>query len=266
MDTYLTTLDEVLDAAGDVLCRYYGESSLAVETKTSNTDLVTRADKESEATIKKILRERYPTHEILAEESGLDSLSCSEFRWVIDPLDGTTNFAHGVPIFAVSIALQSGTEIIAAGVLNPITKEKFLAEKGGGATLNGKPIHVSAVESLSRSLLVTGFPYADRQILHSCLREIAFFLGKVHGVLRLGAAALDLCYVACGRLEVFWQRNLHPWDTAAGWLIAEEAGGKVSDFSGRQFSPYKAELVCSNGKVHAEFLQWLRRAHEEPVF
>lgn len=257
---YIRVLNEALDAGGQVLKRYYGCVD-SYDTKSSERDLVTVADRSSEQAIRRVIRAYYPDHEILGEEQGLDTAGQAEFRWIIDPLDGTTNFAHGVPIFAVSIAMEHRGEIVVGGVYNPVTDEKFLAERGSGAQLNGDSIRVSHVSNLSQSLLVTGFPHSSREVLELCLRELSFFLGKVHGVLRLGAAALDMCFVACGRLEVFWQRNLNPWDTAAGSLIATEAGGMVTDFHGHKFSPYGKELVCSNGSVHAEFLQWLSEAH-----
>ncbi len=260
MSEFVDVLDRALDAGGNALSRHFGRIE-DFGTKSSERDLVTIADQESEAAIRQAILERFPHHAILGEEQGLIGGRDSEFRWIVDPLDGTTNYAHSVPICAVSIALERGAEVVAAGVFNPILKEKFLAERGAGATLNGTPIRVSNVGDLRRSLLVTGFPHSNRDVLQKCLHELATFLGNVHGILRLGAAALDMCFVACGRLEVFWQRNLNPWDTAAGWLIVEASGGKVTDFSGKPFSPYGKELVCSNGKVHEQFLAWLARAH-----
>ncbi len=260
---YTTILEKALTAGGEALLQYYGKLD-NFETKTSERDLVTDADRESERAVRSVIRDAFPHHEILGEEEGLETSGKGEFRWIIDPLDGTTNFAHSVPIFGVSIALEHNGEILVGGVYNPVSGETFLAEKGSGATLNGRSMHVSSVSNLSRSLLVTGFPHSDRNILQLCLQEVSYFLGRVHGILRLGAAALDMCFVACGRLEVFWQRNLNPWDTAAGWLIVEEAGGKVTDFSGSAFSPYGKELVCTNGLVHEEFLEWLRAAHDTP--
>ncbi|MGC8740527.1 MAG: inositol monophosphatase family protein [Candidatus Sumerlaeaceae bacterium] len=261
MNDYIAVLDKALNAGGEALLRYYGKLE-RYDTKSSERDLVTIADRESEAAVRAVLKGAYPLHEILGEEQGLEPAPGSDFRWIIDPLDGTTNFAHSVPIFAVSVALEHKGKICVAGVYNPVSEERFLAEAGAGATLNEKRIRVSSVGNLPRSLLVTGFPHSDRHVLQLCLREVGYFLGKVHGILRLGAAALDMCFVACGRMEVFWQRNLNPWDTAAGWLIVEEANGKVTNFSGGKFSPYEKELVCSNGLVHEEFLTWLSNAHK----
>jgi myo-inositol-1(or 4)-monophosphatase len=259
---YLQVLNEALDAGGAALVRHF-EQIDEFDTKTSERDLVTVADRESERVIRSILGGRFPDHAVLGEEQGLDGAAQAAYRWIVDPLDGTTNYAHSVPICAVSIALEHNGEIIAAGVYNPIIGEKFLAERGAGATRNGRRIRVSRVDALARSLLVTGFPYSDAKVLQQCLKEVGTFLGKVHSILRLGAAALDMCYVACGRVDVFWQRNLNPWDTAAGWLIAEEAGGRVTDFAGERFSPYRKEVVCSNGTVHQEFLDMLARARED---
>jgi myo-inositol-1(or 4)-monophosphatase len=257
---FMAVLELALDAGGEALRRHFGAID-AYDTKTSERDIVTVADRESEAAVRNVIRQYFPDHEILGEEQGLEKNSAASYRWIIDPLDGTTNFTHGVPICAVSIGLEYHGKMVVGGVYNPIQGEKFLAERGSGVFLNGRPIKVSQVPTLSRSLLVTGFPHSDPVVLRQCLQEIAYFLGKVHGVLRLGAAALDMCYVACGRLEVFWQRNLNPWDTAAGWLIVEEAGGTVTDFQNKPFSPYRKELVCSNGRVHNEFLRWLEEAH-----
>ncbi|MFO7666648.1 MAG: inositol monophosphatase family protein [Desulfobacterales bacterium] len=215
-------------------------------------DLVTESDTESERLIIETIRQVFPSHGILAEESGSDN-NGSECIWIIDPLDGTTNFAHNLGLFAVSIALSIKGDMAAGVVLNPITGELFTAVKGEGAQLNGIPIHVSETAPISESLLVTGFPYNVKDIKPL---QVRFFncLKASQGIRRLGSAALDLCYVASGRFEGFWEENLKPWDTAAGFIIVSEAGGKISDFSGNPYNIYKKEVLATNGKIHEEAL------------
>jgi myo-inositol-1(or 4)-monophosphatase len=215
-------------------------------------DLVTEADIASEKNIIDVIRSRFPDHEILAEESGLNKTGDSSCQWIIDPLDGTTNFAHQIPVFAVSIAFAVNNEIKVGIVLNPVTGELFTAVRGQGTTLNGKPIKVSEEKNLSDSLLVTGFPYAVKQVLDPIMRRFKQCVAASLGIRRLGSAALDLCFVACGRFEGFWEENLKPWDTAAGWLIAEEAGAVVTDFSGAPYTLDKKEILATNGHIHNE--------------
>ncbi len=256
MSKFLPILEEICRAAGGVLMKHYGK--LESIDKKGDVNLVTVADRESEALIKQMIHAHFPTHQILGEETGADYDGKSdEFRWVVDPLDGTTNFAHSFPQFCVSIALEQRGEVIAAGVYEPFYEEMYLACRGGGATLNGKPIGVSKVDTLAESLVVSGFPYFVRDRLDITLEWWRRFLDETHGMLRLGAAALDLCAVATGRLEVFWQEGLLPWDTAAGWLIVEEAGGRLTDFAGAQFSPYDQQVLASNGLVHNECIALL---------
>ena len=214
-------------------------------------DLLTESDIESERLIIETIRKVFPEHGILAEESGGDN-NGAECIWIIDPLDGTTNFAHNLGLFAVSIAFSIKDDITAGIVLNPITGELFTAIKGEGAELNGMPIHVSETTSLSDSLLVTGFPYNTKDIIKSLQARFFNCLNASQGIRRLGSAALDLCYVASGRFEGFWEENLKPWDTAAGFIIAREAGGRISDFSGNPYNIYKNEILATNGKIHKE--------------
>lgn len=215
-------------------------------------DLVTESDTESERLIIETIRKVFPSHGILAEESGSDN-NGAECIWIIDPLDGTTNFAHNLGLFAVSIAFSIKGDIAAGIVLNPITGELFTAVKGKGAQLNGIPIYVSETASLSESLLVTGFPYNVKDIKPL---QVRFFncVKASQGIRRLGSAALDLCFVASGRFEGFWEENLKPWDTAAGIIIASEAGGKISDFSGNPYNIYQNEILATNGTIHKEAL------------
>ena len=216
-------------------------------------DLVTDADVESEKAIIETIRSAFPDHAILAEESGLNQGE-STCRWIIDPLDGTTNFAHSIGLFAISIACEIDREIICGIVFNPVTKELFSAVKGTGADLNGRPIHVSDTVDIAESLLVTGFPYNIREILDQVMARMAGCLSASQGVRRLGSAALDLCYLACGRFDGYWEQNLKPWDTAAGWLIAEEAGARVTDFTNKAYSIEARELLATNGKIHHQML------------
>lgn len=238
---------------GEVLKANFGKKCKVQ--KKGAKDLVTESDTESERLIIETIRNVFPSHGILAEESG-SSNNGAECIWIIDPLDGTTNFAHNLGLFAVSIAFSINGDIAAGIVLNPVTGELFTAVKGEGAELNGIPIHVSETTSLSDSLLVTGFPYNVKDIKPLQAR---FFncLNASQGIRRLGSAALDLCYVASGRFEGFWEENLKPWDTAAGLIIASEAGGEISDFSGNQYNIYKNEILATNGLIHQEMIKSL---------
>jgi myo-inositol-1(or 4)-monophosphatase len=214
-------------------------------------DLVTETDRRSEAIIVGKLRKHFPTHAIIAEEGSEGAAAGAKYCWYVDPLDGTTNFVHGYPCVGISIGLLENGEPIAAAVMNPIAGELFTASKGEGAHLNGEPIHVSAVKKLSESLVVTGFPTDQRKKSINMDFYWEFTL-RSHGVRRDGSAALDLCSVACGRFEAFWEFGLKSWDTAAGMLLVSEAGGRVSDIVGGPFRPGEPELVASNGLVHGE--------------
>ncbi len=230
-------------------------SSIDIEKKGA-IDLVTAADIGSEKEIVQTIRSRFPDHAVLAEESGAAS-GDPDCRWIIDPLDGTTNFAHGLPIFAVSIAFSHHGKVKAGVVLNPVSGELFTAVKGKGAELNGRPIRVSASLRVSESLLVTGFPYNFDEIFDAVMRRFQSCLRAARGVRRLGSAALDLCYVACGRFDGFWEENLRPWDTAAGMLIVTEAGGRVTDFKGKSFAVDDREILATNGGIHQELMSLL---------
>jgi myo-inositol-1(or 4)-monophosphatase len=219
-------------------------------------NLVTDVDLASERLIREAISTYYPRHEILAEEGGL-SESGSEYRWIVDPLDGTTNYAHGYPIFCVSIALECKGEPVLGVVYDPMRDEMFTAERGAGAALNNRPIRVSKVDDLMQGLLSSGFPYDIKTSKLTNLDHWSNFALNAQALRRDGAAALDLCYVACGRFDGFWELNLSPWDTAAGTLIVTEAGGRITDFSGGPFSNYKLEVVASNGLIHDRMLEVL---------
>jgi myo-inositol-1(or 4)-monophosphatase len=228
-------------------------------------NLVTEADVASERHIKDLILTHHPSHRILAEESGAShaDASASDYCWVIDPLDGTTNFAHGLPCYAVSIGLEYKGEMVAGVIYDPTRGEMFAAERGAGATLNGERIKVSDVDSLEQALLVTGFPYDVRERMSTYLPAWRLFLEHAQGVRRLGAAAVDIAYVACGRFEGFWELGLHAWDCAAGWVIVEEAGGRVTKFDGGPFELFSPQFLCTNGRVHDEMIEVLRRARAD---
>jgi len=220
-------------------------------------NLVTEADRLSEDAIIKIIRKSFPEHDILTEESkGYEKES--DYKWVIDPLDGTTNYAHGFPVYCISIGLEKEGEIILGVVYNPVLEELFVAEKNKGAFLNGKKIHVSSQRKLSRSLLATGFPYDIRESKVNNLDHFRNFALKSQAIRRAGAAALDLCYLAKGIFDGFWELKLSPWDTAAGSLIVKEAGGKVTNFSGKKFSIYQKNILATNGKIHNQMVSVLK--------
>src|SRR5258708_4838962 len=220
-------------------------------------NLVTDVDLASERLIREAISTYYPRHEVLAEEGGLTE-STSEYRWIVDPLDGTTNYAHGYPVFCVSIALEHQGEVIVGVVYDPMREELFTAERGGGAALNNRPIRVSKIDDLTQGILSTGFPYDIKTSKLTNLDHWANFAMNAQALRRDGAAALDLCYVACGRYDGFWELNLSPWDTAAGTLIVAEAGGRVTDFAGGAFSNYKPEVLASNGLIHNHMIDVLK--------
>jgi myo-inositol-1(or 4)-monophosphatase len=217
-------------------------------------DLVTDVDKKVEKLVLGRIRRNYPGHDILAEESGAETGN-GEFRWVIDPIDGTTNFVHGYPCFAVSIAIQYRQETRAGVVFNPVADEMFCALKGQGAFLNGRRIAVSTTADLSSALLATGFPYRIGDHWHRAMDLFKLFYYRTQGVRRDGSAALDLCHLAAGRFDGFWEYDLHPWDVAAGLLIVAEAGGRCSDFSGTPGPLDGGQILASNGPLHGEMLR-----------
>ena len=250
MPSYLETATEIAREAGALLLHYL-EKRPAFEIK-GEQDLVTEADRACEALIVERLSRYFPSHSVLAEEgSGTDRKS--EFCWYVDPLDGTTNFAHSYPAFCVSIGLMQGDELIAGVVFDPTRNELFSAEKGAGAYCNNRRIRVSGVGAIAESLLATGFPSRQRH------EEVNVYyvhqLGvKAHGIRRSGSAAIDLACVACGRLDGFWEFGLHPWDVAAGLLLVSEAGGQYSDMRGERFTMESPHLIADNALLHGEFL------------
>ena len=237
-------------------------SRITIDRKSNSLDLVTEADRESEAAVIDAIHRTFPTHAILAEESGASSHQ-SDHLWIIDPLDGTTNFAHGFPAFCVSIAYEHRGRVEFAVVYDAFHKELFLASRGKGARLNGKPIRVSAATTLSASLLATGFPYdrRERRRFYLCFWEQ--MMTHVQGVRRAGSAALDLAFVACGRIDGFWEFGLKAWDVSAGALLVREAGGTVTNMDGTALDIAGAQILASNGRIHQEMLEVLRETRPE---
>ena len=246
------------EAAGEVLHSGFGREQ-TVRYK-GEVDLVTEVDERAEAVIGEVLREAFPGYGMLAEEGGRRQGE-DDSRWIVDPLDGTTNYAHGLPIFAVSIALERAGEVVLGVVHDPMRGETYVAERGGGATLNGEPIRVSDTDEPIRALLVTGFPY-DRADMRAAVGLFGRLTELTQGVRRLGAAALDLCYVAAGRLDAYYEKGLHAWDVAAGSLILKEAGGRITDYRGRELDLEGREVVASNGPLHAVLLEVIGADHD----
>jgi len=254
MDPLLNFAVETATAAGRLLKSKFG-GPLAVDYK-GEIDIVTEADRMSETLVLESIRQRYPDHGILSEESPASGMGAS-YRWLVDPLDGTTNYAHGFPVFCVSIALEKEGEVILGVVHNPMLQETFTALKGGGAFLNGRRVKVSAVRTLSGSLLATGFPYDIRNDKNNNLDLFSRMALSAQAIRRAGAAALDLCYVAAGRFDGFWELKLKPWDTAAGWLLVTEAGGRVTDLTGAPYAFSSPNVLASNGLLHDDMIQVL---------
>ena len=248
---------ETAQQAGQILLEKFGRKIQI--SKKGEIDLVTEADLASEKFIIERIKSHYPKHSILAEESGeaLSSDGANSWKWIIDPLDGTTNFAHGYPCWCVTLALEYEGEIVVGVTFDPTRNELFAAEKGKGATLNNKPIRVSDTEKLSESLIITGFPY-DFKLREDFAKHLTEFLLKSRGVRRDGSAAIDMAYVACGRFDGFWEEGLHAWDVAAGVLLIEEAGGRVSYYDDSKFSIYQPPICADNGLIHVEMLEILK--------
>jgi len=255
-ENFLAAAWQAADSAG-ILIRQSWLQPKEIDYKGA-IDLVTSVDRESERKIVEVIRRNFPDHSILAEEETDHEGAQSKYRWIIDPLDGTTNFVHSYPQFCISIALERDGDVILGLVYDPLRGECFRALKGEGAMLNDSPIRVSTVAKLNDALLATGFPYDRRENADYYLTFFKAFLTRSQGIRRAGAAALDLCYLACGRIDGFWELKLHPWDVAAGALIVAESGGRLSDFSGNEFSVWGGETLASNGAIHDEMLAVLR--------
>jgi myo-inositol-1(or 4)-monophosphatase len=251
MADYLQTAADIAREAGALIARYF-ERGIGFDLK-GDFDLVTEADRASERLVVERLHAHFPSHTVLGEEGGLREKD-SEFHWYVDPLDGTTNFAHGYPMFNVTLALERAGEMIAGVIYDPVRDEMFTAELAGGAYLNGRRIHVSRTASFESALLATGFPSRKRHenINVHFFHQVAMV---THGIRRCGSAALDLAYVACGRLDGFWEFGLNPWDMAAGLLLIREAGGRTSDMKGGAPDVRGPHIAASNGLIHDEMLK-----------
>ncbi len=247
-------------AGAGELTRFFN-TRFKISNKEGVNNLVTEADHAAERAILEVIKEKFPTHHILTEESG-EIKQDSEYKWIIDPIDGTVNFAHGIPICCVSVAVEKNGEMILGAVCNPNMKELFFAEKSCGAMLNDVRIHVSEQTEVARACLVTGFPYTYINMENGPLDVFERFIRKGVPVRRLGSAAIDLCWVAAGRFDGFYEHKLEAWDSAAGYLIVEEAGGKVTDFKGDKFSIYQHHLLATNGKIHDEMLDVINKRKE----
>lgn len=244
--------------AGETIRNAHG-TRFSIEIKSNNLkNLVTEIDKKSERTIIDFIKKKYPAHNILAEEGG-ETKSSSDYLWVIDPLDGTTNFAHGLPIFSVSIGLQYKNETIAGVVYDVMHDVIYSAEKGSGSFENNKKISVNSNENIEESLLVTGFPYNVAENPEKVFERFIEMLKAARAVRRLGSAAIDFCYVATGVFDGFWEVHLNPWDICAGKLIVEEAGGKVTDFYGNPISIFNKTILSTNGKIHDKMIELLNK-------
>lgn len=256
---FLATAIEAVRRAGRMQLEALG-GGFAVRKK-GVIDLVTEVDLAIERAFRELIADRYPDHDVLGEEFGAPAAGRPPARhcWIFDPIDGTTNFAHGLPIFCASLALEIDGEMTVAAVYDPTRDELFTAERGGGAWLNGERLAVSATDRLVDSLLVTGFPYTVHEEAEEMLGLFGAFISSSRAVRRLGSAALDVCYVAAGRMEGFWERGLGPWDIAAGALLVEEAGGRLSDLNGGPFVLRTGRLLASNGRVHDEMLGTIAR-------
>ncbi len=251
---YLEVAEETAREAAKVLLENLGKVK-EIEFKAKNS-LVTEVDKLSEKIIISNIKKNFPTHDIFAEESGKD-LSDSDYLWLIDPIDGTTNYAHAYPFFSISIALEVKGEVIAGLVYDPVKDEMFTAEKGKGAFLNGEPISVSKSDEINHSHLCTGFMHEVEWMVEANIRHFGNFIRRARAVRRDGSAALDLCYVACGRFDGFWELGLNPWDTAAAVLIVKEAGGHLCKFNGDAYSIYDKEILATNSIIDEQMMEIL---------
>jgi len=255
-----TTLINAVKAGAAELSRFFNKS-FVVSNKEGINNLVTEADHASEKAILDVIKKEFPGHYILSEEAG-EIIQDSSYKWIIDPIDGTVNFAHSIPLCCVSIAVEYNGEIVLASVYNPIMNELFFAEKGKGSTLNDKQIRVSKKQHVANACLVTGFPYTYLDMPNGPLQVFEKLIRKGIPVRRLGSAATDLCWVAAGRFDGFYEHKLQAWDSAGGYLIVEEAGGKVTDFKGNKFSPYQPHILATNGDIHDEMLALINNEKE----
>ena len=253
---YKQTLIEATNAGANELQRFFNGTFL-ISNKEGINNLVTEADHAADKAIQAVIKKAFPDHGIVSEETA-EKVSDSEYKWIIDPIDGTVNFANGIPICCVSIGLEHKGRMLMGAVYNPVMNEFYFAEREKGAMLNDKKITVSNKEEVLRSCLVTGFPYTYLDNPNGPLEVFARLIRKGIPVRRLGSAAIDLCWVAAGRFDGFYEHQLNAWDSAAGFLIVEEAGGKVTDLKGNTYSPYQPGIIATNGFIHEELIEWVQ--------
>lgn len=247
-----TTLLNAVEA-GAAQLQHFFNGEFKISNKEGINNLVTEADHAAEKAIIDVIQKEYPDHFILSEETG-EIKTSSEYKWIIDPIDGTVNFANGIPLCCVSIGLEKDGKMLMGAVYNPLMNEFYFAQKGFGASLNNKKISVSTKTEVIKSCLVTGFPYTYLDAANGPIQVFEKLIRKGVPVRRLGSAAIDLCWVAAGRFDGFYEHKLQAWDSAAGFLLVEEAGGKVTDFDGNYFSPYQPHILATNGLIHEELL------------
>lgn len=255
-------IEEVLKGASEIVKEGF-LSNFELEYKSGKSNIVTSIDKKSEQFIFNYISKNFPSHGILAEE-GSNKESTSEYTWVVDPIDGTTNFAHGLPLFSVSIGILRGNEIVAGGISDVMSDTIYLAEVGSGSTRNGVKIKVSNRKTIDESLLVTGFPYNVKENPGNAFEIFSFITKNARAVRRLGSAALDFCYVANGVFDAFWEINLQPWDVCAGILLVKEAGGNISDYSNNKTTIYGKQVIASNGLIHNELQNLIFQKFDAP--
>jgi myo-inositol-1(or 4)-monophosphatase len=253
---YKQTLIKATEAGAAELMRFFN-GKFTISNKEGINNLVTEADHAADKAIQAVIKKAFPEHGIVSEETA-EKITDSEFKWIVDPIDGTVNFANSIPICCVSIGLEQNGKMLMGAVYNPILKEFYFAEKGQGATLNDKKISVSNKTEVLRSCLVTGFPYTYLDQPNGPLQVFERLIRKGIPVRRLGSAAIDLCWVAAGRFDGFYEHQLNAWDSAAGFIIVEEAGGKVTDLKGDTYSPYQPGIIATNGIIHDELLGWVK--------
>ena len=251
-----STLLKAVEAAANEILKF-NDLDFKVSNKEGINNLVTEVDHASEKAIFEVIKSAYPDHHILSEEAG-ELVQDSQYKWIIDPIDGTVNFAHHIPICCISIGVEYQGQMVLGAVYNPFMNEMFLAERGQGATLNDKPITVSKKEKVEIACLVTGFPYTYLDEPTGPLEVFDRLIRRGVPVRRLGSAAIDLCWVACGRFDGFYEHKLQAWDSAAGFLMVEEAGGRVTNLHGDPYSPYKPGIIATNGIIHDELIRWVK--------
>jgi myo-inositol-1(or 4)-monophosphatase len=247
---------EAVHAAADEI-RRFTDLDIKISNKEGINNLVTEVDHASEKAIINVIKSHFPEHHILSEECG-DLVQDSKYKWIIDPIDGTVNFAHRIPLCCISIGVEHEGKMVLGAIYNPFINELFVAERGKGAIMNERPISVSKKEKVINACLVTGFPYTYLDEPNGPLQVFERFIRKGIPVRRLGSAAIDLAWVACGRFDGFYEHKLEAWDSAAGFLMVEEAGGTVTDLKGGPFSPYQPGIIASNGIMHDELVQWVK--------